>query len=216
MCIYWKKKHTCGHTSDRPYIEMCKAGYFSNTVCSDIGEDNKARKSHFPCWPCIKGEARAEAEANAHAEREALVKAQEARELAIREKQAAEQRAKEERIRREAREKAAREREEEARKKAIKQMEQERAKKEGGLWIETGSGKKQKGRKGGGQVSGAGFPTMPVSAPPVLKTFSGKDKKENAGSLKMSPNKGLETGGRAGTWGPKKILSRKEGTAGMK
>jgi hypothetical protein len=61
---------------------------------------------------------------------------------------------------------------------------------------------------------------MPVSAPPVLKTFTGKDKKENAGSPKMSPkmspNKGLETGGRAGTWGPKKILSRKEGTAGMK
>ncbi|KAH7069072.1 hypothetical protein BKA63DRAFT_100706 [Paraphoma chrysanthemicola] len=216
MCLYWKKMHTCGHLSDRPYVEMCKPGYFSNTICSDIGEDDKPRRSHFPCWLCIKGEAHAEAEANARAQQEAVVKAQEAREVAIREKLAAEQRAKEERIRRAAREKAAREREEDAKQKAMVQMEHERAKKEGGLWIETGSGKKQKGKKGAGTGSGNGFPTMPASAPPVLKTFAAKDKKENEGSPGKSPKKGMETGGRAGTWGPKKILSRKDGPSALK
>ncbi|KAF2027704.1 hypothetical protein EK21DRAFT_71432 [Setomelanomma holmii] len=216
MCLYWKKKHTCGHLSGRPYIEMCKPGYFSNAVCTDIGEDDKPRNSHFPCWPCIKGEARAEAEANARVQHEAIAKAHEASENAIKEKQAAELRAKEERIRRVAREKAASEREEEARQKAIMQEQQERAKKEGGLWIETSSGKKQKGRKGAGTDAGfgAGLPIMLMSAPPVLKTFPTKDKKENEGGAKMSPKK--ENSGRAGTWGPKKILSRKEGAAVLK
>lgn len=57
---------------------------------------------------------------------------------------------------------------------------------------------------------------MPLSAPPVLKTLVTKDKQENTTGGKMSPkreSKGVDTGGRAGTWGPKKILSRKENAA---
>jgi hypothetical protein len=219
MCIYWKKLHTCGHTSDRPYIEMCRSGCLSNTVCSDIGQDDSQeetlRKSHFPCYPCIKNEARAEAEARAKVQHDATLKAQEARENAIRQKQAAEQQAKAERIRREASEKAAKEREEEAKLKAIKEKEDERARKEGGLWIETGSGKKQKPRKGGAY----NYHAMPISAPPVLQTFPDTGKKANGGGAKMSPkqeNKNTDSSGRAGTWGPKKILSRKENTAMQK
>jgi hypothetical protein len=238
MCMYWKKMHTCGHEGDRPYIEMCRPGYLSNTVCADIGMDEKPRKSHFPCYPCIKSEVRTESEARVNAERDAFCKAREASENAQREKQTAVQRAKEERIRREAHEKAAREREEEARLKAMKQKEEERAKKEGGLWIETGSGKKQKGKKG----AAMNFPAMPFSAPLVLRTFADREKKENDGNVKMSPKKqndgsakmsprkqndggaqmsplkdgkSTDTGGRAGVWGPKKILTRKE-NMGMK
>lgn len=136
--MYWKKIHTCGHNSDRPYIEMCRAGCLSNTVCVDIGIDETARKSHFPCYPCIRGEAREEAEALARGQQEAYAKALEARERAVKEKAAFEQRTKEERIRREAREKASREREEEARIKAAKERDEELAKKDGGAWIETG------------------------------------------------------------------------------
>jgi hypothetical protein len=213
MCIYWKKLHTCSHTSDRPYIEMCRSGCLGNTVCPDIGTDETLRNSHFPCYPCIKAEARTEIEARYYAQHDAVLKAKQARDIALREKHAAEQRAKEERIRREAREKAAREREEETRLKAMRDKEEERAKKEGGTWIETGSGKKAKGRKGNGAL---GFPVLPHSAPPVLKTFVEREKKENDGGMKMSPKKdgkSVDTGGRAGTWGPKKILSRKENAA---
>lgn len=203
MCQYWKKQHTCGHASDRPYVEMCRPGILTNNICSDIGYGD-SRTSHFPCWPCIRGEAREEAQALARDQQQAVVKANQACDHAIREKQAAEQRAKEERIRREAREKAAREREDESRAKASKEREEERAKKEGGAWIETGSGKKQKSRKG----PFAGPPValaMPMSAaPPVLKTLVAKDKMENEGTNnKTSPKregKGLETSGRAGTW----------------
>jgi hypothetical protein len=212
MCIYWKKLHTCGHTSDRPYIEICRPGCLSNTVCTDIGTDEVLRNSHFPCYPCIKGEVRAEAEARVHAQHDALLKANEARDTALREKYAAEQRAKEERVRREAREKAARERKEEHKMKAIKEKEEERAKKEGGLWIETGNGKKTKGRRGGA----LNFPTLPQSAPAVLKTFADKEKKENENGVRTSPKKegkAADIGGRAGIWGPKKILNRKENAA---
>jgi hypothetical protein len=170
--------------------------------------------SHFPCYPCIKGEARAESEALARAEQQAVLRAHEARDIAIREKHAAEQRAKEERIRREAREKAIREREEEVRLKIMKEKEEERAKKEGGLWIETSAGKKHKNRKSTTLVA----PVVPLSAPPVLKTFFAKDKKENDGAANISPRKEGKAvdQGRAGFWGPKRILSRKDNVAEKK
>ena len=91
----------------------------------------------------------------------------------------------------------------------LKEKEEERAKKEGGMWIETGSGKKAKGRKGNGALA---FPVLPGSAPPVGKTFAEVGRKENQGG-KMVKEKGGDVGGRAGTWGPKKILSRKENVA---
>jgi hypothetical protein len=215
MCLYWKKLHTCDHLSDRPYIEMCREGFLSNTVCPDISEDNQPRPSHFPCYPCIKAEVRAEIEAHARLEQDAIAKAREAHERAVKEKQAAELRAKEERVRREARDKAARERQAEERLKREKEEQERQARKEGGAWIETSGGKKPKGRKSGSGAAVAG-PMMPLNAPPTIIRPAGgpKNTKENspAGGEKMSPKKGRsgDPGGRAGTWGPKKILSRQE------
>ncbi|KAF2855890.1 hypothetical protein T440DRAFT_551209 [Plenodomus tracheiphilus IPT5] len=207
MCLYWKKLHTCDHVSDRPYIEMCHSGVLSNAVCPDISDDPTPRKSHFPCYPCIKNEARAEAEASVKEKIDAEAKAVEAQQRAVKEKQNLEQRLKEERVRREAREKAAREREEEMRIKRFKEEENLKAKKDGGMWIESGSGKKGKGRKSGG--AGVRTPLSPVSK---MSGGGSRENKAPGGSgMDRSPKKGdVDPGGRAGTWGPKKILSRKE------
>jgi hypothetical protein len=221
MCLYWKKMHTCNHLSDRPYIEMCREGFLSNTVCPDISEDSQPRPSHFPCYPCIKTEARAEMEDHARMEQVAMAKAREAHERAVKEKQAAELRAKEERVRREARDKAAREREAEHRIKREKEDQERQARKEGGAWIETAGAKKPRGRKSG---SGAAVltPITPINASPsTMRTVAvPRNTKENGpaggGGDKMSPKKGRggDPGGRAGTWGPKKILSRLENGVG--
>ncbi|KAJ4368391.1 hypothetical protein N0V83_006748 [Neocucurbitaria cava] len=201
MCRYSKKRHTCGHESDWLYIEMCHPGFMANAVCPDISGDSTPRSSHFPCYNCIKAEARAEIETRALLEQEAVAKAIEAKEKAIKEKQAADFKAKEERIRREAKEKAIREREEELRVKREKEEQEQRAKKEGGLWIETANLKNRKGRKGGAN----GGPPTPLSAPAIMKTVT--DKKENS----PKKDRNIDTGGgRVGHWGPKKILSRKE------
>jgi hypothetical protein len=221
MCLYWKKMHTCHHVSDRPYIEMCRPGFLTNTVCPDISEDDQPRPSHFPCYPCIKTEARAEIEAEARMEQDAMTKAYEARERAVKEKQAAELRAKEERVRREARDKAAREREAEQRIKREKEEEERKARKEGGAWIETAGSKKPKGRKSGSGAAAVSSPMTPLNAPLVItRTTAGpSNNKENGppgGGEKMSPKKGRggDPGGRAGTWGPKKILTRQENGLG--
>ncbi|CBX94137.1 hypothetical protein IAQ61_004008 [Plenodomus lingam] len=213
MCRYWKKLHTCGDISDRPYIEMCNSGVFSNAVCPDISDDPKLRNSHFPCYSCIKNEARAELEHKFKMMEDAEAKAFEARQLAAKEKQNYEQRLKEERVRREAREKAAREREEEMRLKKAKEEEERKAKKEGGMWIETGSGKKSRARKSGGGA--VGNPLSPVSN----MSGSGGGLRENRPPVGGDGDKNLgktsaDAGGRAGTWGPKKILSRKENGGG--
>jgi len=201
MCIYWKKLHTCGHTSDRPYIEMCRPGCLSNTVCPSISADEieTLRASHFPCYPCIKAEVRAETEERMNAEFQKQARAEEVK------KAERVQREKQERVRREAREKAAKEREEEARLKAQREKEEERAKREGGAWIESGG---KKGRKV------KGFPVMPMmhagGAVGNGKGFGEEgERKENEGGGVVK--EGEDKGGRAGTWGPKKILSRKEG-----
>ena len=119
----------------------------------------------------------------------------------------------EDRLRREYREKAAREREEEARRKEEREREMEKAKKEGGLWIETGSTRKGRHRKG------PLTPVTPLVSSPTIRTILTRDKKENvpvAGSPKISPAKKIpaktsppkdrpaESSGRAGVWGPKK------------
>jgi len=215
MCQYWKKLHTCNHQSDRPYIEMCRPGFLSNTVCPDIGEDDQPRPSHFPCYPCIKLEARAETEAQARLEQDAIARAYEARERAVKEKLAAELRAREERVRREARDKAAREREAEQRAKREKEEQERKTRKEGGAWIETLGSTKPKSKKSG---SVAGFSVTAPNLPTAIKVVtSPKNTKENSGGggghggERMSPKNGrADPGGRAGTWGPKKILSRQE------
>ncbi|EUC41862.1 hypothetical protein COCMIDRAFT_8489 [Bipolaris oryzae ATCC 44560] len=221
MCLYWKKMHTCGHLSDRPYIEMCRPGLLSNNVCLDIKDDEQCRPSHFPCYFCIKAEARAEIEAQVRSDQEAIAKARQARENAVKEKVAAEMRAKEERVRREAREKATREREAEQRAKQEKEEDEIRAKKEGGPWIETLGGKKFKGKRNAGGSGTMGSPTRLLNSLSVAKMATGpKNTKENSsgngdgGEMMGSKTVSVDMGGRAGVWGPKKILTRQENDVG--
>jgi len=102
--------------------------------------------------------------------------------------------------------------------KRAKEEEERKAKREGGLWIESGSGKKSKGRKTGS--AGLGHPLSPVS-----KTAAGAPRENRliaggggggGGGGDRSPrkDKSVDVGGRAGTWGPTKILSRKENGGG--
>lgn len=209
MCQYWKKLHTCKHLSDRPYVEMCRPGYLSNTVCQDISDDEVPRRSYFPCWACIKQGARTETlEKLARAQAEAAA-ADAAREQALKLKIENDKRAREERVRREAKEKAERERAAEQKMKAEREMERERAKKEGGAWTlaESNSGKKKKGK--------ASVLACPTS-PPFVTGLPKKDAwKENEKITWSEGSKSASVAGRAGTWGPKKILSRKEGAMGV-
>jgi hypothetical protein len=139
----------------------------------------------------------------------------------MREKQAAELRAKEERVRREARDRAAREREAEQRMKREKEEAERRAKKEGGAWIETSVGKKPKSKRSGGGSGSASTPAIPLNSLSTLKMATAlKNINEIGGGVgggeRMSPKKDrVDPGGRAGTWGPKKILSRQENVAGI-
>ena len=123
MCQYWSKLHTCSHVSDRPYVEMCHPGFIANIVCKDIGTDEEPRPSYFPCYKCIKAEARAETLERMAQERVAVLAAEAAREQADKVKAETEKRVREERVRREAREKADRERAAELRVKAEREAE---------------------------------------------------------------------------------------------
>lgn len=184
---------------------MCRPGFLSNTVCPDISEDPVLRPSHFPCWSCIKALGRADAEGKRQCEYLLASAAESAREMAVKSKMEAEKRAREERARREAREKAERERAAEMEMRAEREKEAERARREGGLWVlaEAGSGKKKKKK---GIVPGS--PASPASPSTVM----GEKKdawKENKTAWR--DDRSVEASGRAGVWGPKKILSRKEG-----
>ncbi|KAJ4990528.1 hypothetical protein SVAN01_03975 [Stagonosporopsis vannaccii] len=207
MCRYWKKLHTCSHPSDRPYLDMCRSGFLTNTVCRDIDVDEVPRRSHFPCWQCIRDAVRAEA-AEKHAQALALAAAAErAREQAVKYRVEVEKRAREERVRREAKDKAERERVVEEMKRVEREKEVERARREGGLWVlaEAGSGKK---KKKGPVAAGLVSPTGPLE----MDGVKSEGWKENGKGWKEEKG---ESSGRAGTWGPKKILSRKEGAAGV-
>ena len=211
MCKYWKKLHTCTHLSDRMYIEMCRPGILSNIVCQDISEDASARPSHFPCWLCIKQMVRAEAQEKQARAQALAAAAENAREMAVKTKMEMEKRARQERVRREAREKAERERALEQKMKIEREREVERARKEGGLWVlaEAGSGKKKKG-KGSMPAS----PASPASPSILMGVVKKETWKENGKTVWKESEKAAELSGRAGAWGPKKILSRKEGAAG--
>ena len=139
-------------------------------------------------------------------------------EQVIKVRQAVELKAKEERIRREAREKAAREREAEERAKREKEEEELRARKEGGLWIESLGSKKYRARKNGGGDNGMGSPTRLLNSLSVSGMATGpKNTKDNGngnGDGGVLKSTSVDLGGRAGVWGPKKILTRQENNAG--
>lgn len=198
MCRYWKKLHTCDHESDRPYVEWCRDGIISRAICPDITEDPKRRKSHFPCYQCIKLGPREQIGEKSTADQTVKAKAEEDRSIALKAKQVADRKAHEEKVRRDATQKAAREREEELRMKKEKEDSDRKAKTDGGAWIESG------GKKGKHKKNVVGSPG---------KSFNGSmGEKKNATGKGNSPNKdrGVDGGGRAGVWGPKKILTRKE------
>ncbi|KAF1923848.1 uncharacterized protein M421DRAFT_74155 [Didymella exigua CBS 183.55] len=204
MCKYWKKTHTCTHPSDRPYIEMCRPGFLTNTVCGDICDDPVLRRSHFPCWPCIKTLGRVDAEEKLRAEYLQVATAEKARELSAKARFEADKKGRDERVRRGAREKAERERAVEMKVRAEREREAERARREGGQWMlaEAGSGKKKK------RGSGPGSPVSPSTVVGGRQDM----RKENGsvgGNIAWKEDKS-EVSGRAGIWGPKKILSRKE------
>lgn len=209
MCQYWKKLHTCTHPSDRPYIEMCRSGFLSNTVCPDIDEDPVPRPSHFPCWICIKAMSRADADERRRREYLQASAVENAREAAAKAKFEIDKKAREERVRRDARENAERERVAEMKGRAEREKEVERARREGGAWklAEAGSGKKKK--KG----SVAGSPASPASPSMVdgVKKDVYKENGNAGGGKTVARDEQSEASGRAGVWGPKKILSRKEG-----
>ena len=216
MCQYWKKLHTCAHQSDWRYIEMCHPGFITNTVCKDIGDmEPGERPSYFPCWLCIKTEARAEIMERLAQEQAEAKAAEAAREQAARFKMENDKRVREERVRREAREKADRERATEMKVRAEREAEREKAKKEGGAWTlaeSHGRGKKNKGR---GSV-----PNSPSSFGPSFAMGAPKRDawKENSGktAAAWSEEKSANVSGRAGAWPPpKKILSRHDGAAGV-
>lgn len=176
---------------------MCRTGQQSNTVCPSISEDPSPRGSHFPCWPCIKATAYAE---NKQKHEEAFARnaaANVARQVAEKEKAEAEKKMREERVRREAREKAEHERLVEEKVKVEREREAERVKKDGGVWMlaEAGSGKKKKGANT--NAKGEASPASPRSP----GKMPGLKENEKLG----------EASGRVGVWGPKKILSRKDG-----
>ncbi|KAJ4410783.1 hypothetical protein N0V91_001711 [Didymella pomorum] len=208
MCQYWKKLHTCNHPSDRPYIELCRPGFLSNTVCHDIAEDSNLRPSHFPCWTCIKAMDRQDAEDRRRLEQIKVTAAETAHRAAVRARREAEQKAREERVRHEAREKAERERAVETKIKAEREKEAERACKEGGAWMlaEAGGGTK---KKRSSVPESPKSPESPFAVTDTIVTGGKKDvwKENGSGGGKDKS----EASGRAGVWGPKRILSRKEG-----
>lgn len=211
MCRYWKKQHTCSHPSDRPYIEMCRPGFLSNTVCPDISEDPVLRPSHFPCWWCIKALSRADTEAKRHRDHVLASAAESVREVAIRARFESEKRMREERVRRDAREKAELERAAEQKVNTEREKETERAKKEGGAWMlaETGSGKKKKRGSMLGSPASAANPSI-VNGAVMKDTWKENGQGGPVGKSAWKDEKS-EANGRAGLWGPKRILSRKEG-----
>ncbi|KAH6613907.1 hypothetical protein C7974DRAFT_443778 [Boeremia exigua] len=210
MCRYRKKLHTCTHLSDRPYIELCRPGFTTNTVCASIST-SEPRRSHFPCWQCIKTMARAEAlEALEAAERRVAAADQAARLKVEMEKR--------ERVRREARERAEHERAVEGERRGEREREVERVRREGAAWVvaEAGRGGRKKGRGGAVGSPGAAFGVVKKEVEVAREGAKEGVKtglKEN-GKVGWKEEKS-EVGGRAGVWGPKKILSRKEGAAGV-
>lgn len=163
MCLLWKKVYLCG-CSSHLFRERC-------TACLRSGGDNcdhpqyatDPRKSHFKCYDCLKDEDIAEKQAVINAAMESAKKAEEQR------KKEAEK-ARLEKIRRDAELRAQRERDEEARIDRDKKAEMERAKREGGPWVESGSTKKGKGRKGSGQVN-MGFSTSSWNSASAARGF---------------------------------------------
>lgn len=136
--------------------------------------------------------------------------AENAAELAAKNKIEVEKRAREERVRREAKEKAERERADEVKLRVEREREVERMRKDGGPWVlaEAGSGKKRKGKG-----VGMGSPKSSVGALVMAGVVRKEVLKENGKVGVGETEKVVESSGRAGSWGPKKILSRKEGAA---
>jgi hypothetical protein len=216
MCQYWKKLHTCSHHSDWRYIEMCHPGFITNTVCKDIGTNEPGeRNSYFPCWVCIRTDARAETMERIAQEQAEAEAAEAAREQAARYKAESEKRVREERVRREAREKADRERAAEVKMRAEREAASEKAKKEGAPWTLAESHAGRKKNKGRGSVPNSPSALNTSFPMGALKKDAWKENSGKTSAAWGEGEKASNVSGRAGVWPPpKKILSRKEGAAG--
>lgn len=220
MCQYYKKLHTCNCLS-QTYLEMCRAGILSNTVCRplDPPSENKAdaRKSYFACYECLCKEVRKEDQERLQRQMQMEQENKKMAEMQLKMDRIAEKQAKKDRVRREYAQKARAEREREEQEQEKLKAEAERAKKEGGLWIDAGASRKR-GRKGGGGVGMAALrsaPPAPLGATAGWKM--GEFGRKEAEAPKTST--GVDPGGRAGVWGPvapKRILTNPEREAGKK
>ncbi|KAF2661067.1 hypothetical protein K491DRAFT_711316 [Lophiostoma macrostomum CBS 122681] len=178
MCNYWTKKYLCGCDS-HVFRNRCPIGLRSDVVCDIMDREDEPHKSYFQCFDCIKREVEQE-----------KIQAARTAQLAEKDRRKAEEQSKKDadkarqvQIRAEAEVRAQRERDEEVRRARDRKAEAERAKREGGAWVDAGSSKKGRGRKGTGGVNvrggngDASLPPTPVSAPPAFSGF----KKEMGG-----------------------------------
>ncbi|KAF2451417.1 hypothetical protein P171DRAFT_5840 [Karstenula rhodostoma CBS 690.94] len=221
MCKYFKKVFTCGHLS-QVYVERCPAACKPGTeACTthDSSHDaeqfasqlrQEARRSHFECFGCLEGKAAAESEAAVAAEQDPQKRA----EMADKHGRLASKAAKADANRKTAEQKMKAEREADAAAAEALKAEKERAARGDGVWIESGSARKKKGKHGRGFHD----PRSPAQSAPPTPTFRmGVDagvggRAGKMGEFRNEPRSANEVDAASGVgaW-PKKILSKGEG-----
>ncbi|KAF2108073.1 hypothetical protein BDV96DRAFT_653277 [Lophiotrema nucula] len=198
MCHYWKKKYTCGCLS-RIYLENCYPSLVSRSLCDDIPDPDPEhpRLSYFQCFECIKKDVAAEKRDKLKAAEEKMEMARLAKEEAAK----AAEKARQDRIRRDAEARARREREADLERKRLKEIDDERVRREGNPWVNFSAGGKKAKRGGRAPSSGSG-----LGAGATGKMGMGMSvlKKENGGMEKKVESSGIDPGGRAGVWGPRR------------
>ncbi|KAF9739670.1 hypothetical protein PMIN01_02304 [Paraphaeosphaeria minitans] len=229
MCKYFKKIFTCNHLS-RIYVERCppacKPGIEACTT-TDASHDPEAfaasintaaRPSFFACFDCLKAEAVSELAASVGAAAAAEQDPTKRAEMITKQTHYASKAAKAEANRKAAELKMRRERAADVAAASAAQAEKERVARGEGMWIETGSARKKKGRHHGRGFRDEKNPTQ--SAPPTPTFRMGVDagvggragkmgefKKENEPRSANEVDAG--SGGGGGGW-PKKILTKPE------
>ena len=171
MCNYWTKKYLCGCDS-HIFRERCQVALRDENACDAMEREEAPRKSYFPCYTCLKAEVEAEKKQKIQDAEQAEMARRKAEEQMKKEAE----RARQAQIRKDAEVRAQRERDDEMRRERDRKAEVERAKREGGLWMDAGSHRKGRGKKphGGGSVRGMfdnSLPPSPVSAPPAFGSF---------------------------------------------
>lgn len=172
-----------------------------------------ARCSYFACFDCLKAEANAEHAAAAEAAAAQEKDPQKRAEMISKQARYASKAAKADANRKAAEQKMKAEREADAVEMKALEAEKQRAAQGEGMWIETGSVRKKKGRHGRG-IYESRSPAQ--SAPPTPTFRMGVDagvggRAGKMGEFKNEPRSAneVDAGGGKGGW-PKKIMSKGE------